>query len=331
MKLLVLSSDPNLLNWKTLPKKKAAILAALNKTPGATWEVEFLHQDLQPEVVNHRITHSWYNSVSYPLFREGYHYVYLHFTPKQWKDLDLDQGLRGANQIDTDVVGESYGHSAETSLREGLNKFIQNILHEMSHQLARDTGSPDITHAWHEANPDISSVFAFYPMTKWHPRYVELLKQQKSLAEQLLGLLQPKYLRPLPDHWNKVTQPWGNYDRHTYPKSGVHAGTDFAAPMWTAILAPADGIVTRTGYTDQLGFWLEYKMGSLYLVALHLKREHTKGPVKAGKVIGYVGDSGKIQGIHAHLEWWKVPMDRSLLTSAEAVAKYTEDITTIIK
>lgn len=331
MKLLVLTSDPNLLKWRTLPKKRKAILAALNRTPGATWSVEFRYQPLTPVLTaKGRIDQAWYNTVSYPLFREGYPFVYLHFTPRQWKNLGLDTGIRGANQIDTDFVGESYGHSTENELRDGLNKFVQNILHEMSHQLARDTGTPDLTHAFHDEDPDISRIFPRYNMADWQPRYIEGLKTQVTLLKRIVKLLEPAYQRPLPYHWDKVTQPWSTYDRHTYPQSGVHVGTDFATPIGTPILAPADGTITRVGFSQSLGYWVEFQMGSRYLVALHLLTKPRPEKLKAGEVVGVVGATGKINGVHAHLEWWKRPMDRTLLTSLEAVAEHTEDIKKVI-
>lgn len=335
MKLLIVSSDPTILSWKTLPKKKEAILAGLNRTPNGTWEIEVQYRPLTPELnAQNRIDHKWYNSISYPLWREGYHYVYLHFSSKQWHALGLDKGLRGANQIDTDVVGESYGWADENSRRgnTGFNQFIQTILHEMSHQIARDLGAPDLTHPWHDVHKDISSIFQTYNMKGWHPRYVQLLKEKKGLLETYLELLQarPKYQRPLPYHWDKITQDWGNYDRHLYPRTGVHAGTDFAAPDGTPILAPADGVITRSDYSESLGFWVEFKVGNRYLVALHLTTPQEPRPVKAGKTIGYVGRTGSIRGVHAHLEWWNVPMNRALLTDKEAVLKYTEDITKVI-
>lgn len=335
MKFLILSSDPTILKWNTLPKKKAAIKAALDLTPNETWEVEVQYRDFKP-VLNsdNRIDHGWYNSVSYPLWREGWHYVYLHFSVAQWHALGLDKGIRGANQIDTDVVGESYGWADENTRRgnTGYNQFIQNILHEQAHQLARDTSTiPDPTHEYHDLYKNITGIFAQFDMKKWHPRYVTLLKQKKNAAEKLLSLLQPKYQRPLPYHWDQVTQPWGNMDTRLYPRSGVHPGTDFAAPDGTPILAPADGTITRSGYTESMGYWVEFKMGNRYLVALHLSTPQEKRAVKVGHTIGYVGRTGSIFGVHAHLEWWKIPMDRALLTSASAVAEFTEDILDVIQ
>lgn len=336
MKLIIVTSDKTLLNWETLPKKKAAILKALNRTPNVTWTLDIRYQPLKPELnAEHRITQEWYDTISHPLFEEGYHYIYLHFSKRQWRALGLDQGVRGINQRDTDVVGESYGWADENTMRgdTGFNQFIQNVLHEMSHQIRRDLGLKiDLTHTWHDSQKDISGIFSTYDMALWHVEYVEALKTKLSLAEQLLGLLraQQPYLRPLPHHWGKVTQAWGNQDAETYPRSGVHVGTDFATPEGTPILAPADGIITRSGTTEQLGNWVEVKVGNRYMVALHLRETMKPKAISAGYPVGYVGKTGKIAGIHSHLEWWKVPMNRALLTSASEVAKYTEDITKVI-
>lgn len=157
-----------------------------------------------------------------------------------------------------------------------------------------------------------------------------LLAQLATLRAKLATLTSGTFLRPLPNHWQLVTQRWLNYDPETYLRTGVHVGVDFAAPLGTPILAPADGNITRTGYTDQLGNWCEFRFNGYYLVALHLRSKPQTVWVRKGTPIGYVGATGKIRGIHAHLELWTRPMDRSLLTTKEMVAKYTRDITKVI-
>lgn len=198
-KLLIVSSDPTILSWSSLESKKKAILNALNKTPNGEWEIEIRQQTLAPKIVDNRIEHQWYNDFSYPLFRAGYHFIYLHFSKKQWEELKLDRKLRGVNQIDTDFVGESYGWGDENTLRGQTrqNQFVQNSLHEMSHELARTTNVTDLTHPYHNKNKDISGIFVNYDMANWQPVYqtgmkkVGLLTKIIELTKQLININKP--------------------------------------------------------------------------------------------------------------------------------------------
>lgn len=162
------------------------------------------------------------------------------------------------------------------------------------------------------------------PTREQKEEYLGLLQWAVALLKQLVGR---KYTKPLPNHWHLVTQKYLNYDPLTYPKTGYHPGTDFAAPLNTPILAPADGEITRSGYSPSLGNWCEFKFDSYHLVALHLREKPVKGYRSQGEPIGFVGDTGLIDGIHAHLELWNRPMDRGLLTSREALEEHTLDVT----
>lgn len=162
-----------------------------------------------------------------------------------------------------------------------------------------------------------------------YSRRQALLDQIALLKAKLLELRQPLQ-RPLPNHWHAVTQSYLNYDPATYRITGYHVGTDFAAPKGTPILAPADGYITRSGYTDQLGYWSEFHFRGQYMISLHLRSKPACVWVRKGTPVGYVGSTGKIRGIHAHLELWTIPMNRALLTTREEVVKYTRDITKII-
>lgn len=204
-KLLIISSDPTILKWKSLESKKKFILDGLNQTKNGAWEVEIRYQAVSPTVINGRIEQKWYNDFSYPLFREGYQFIYLHFSMKQWDDLKLDSSLRGANQIDTDFVGESYGRGDESTLRGRTrqNQFVQNVLHEMSHEIARTTKVPDLTHPYHDKNKDISGIFKTYDMANWQPVYqtgmkkVGLLTKIIELTKQLINLNKPAEKPPV--------------------------------------------------------------------------------------------------------------------------------------
>jgi len=107
-----------------------------------------------------------------------------------------------------------------------------------------------------------------------------------------------------------VDQPRAVYDGFGAPRySGgyhPHAGNDVVAPMGTAIRAPFAG-TARSSY-NTLGGSAVYVYGALgYVYNAHLSSysSNSNGPVAAGDVIGYVGDSGDALGgvPHDHFEW----------------------------
>jgi peptidoglycan hydrolase CwlO-like protein len=107
-----------------------------------------------------------------------------------------------------------------------------------------------------------------------------------------------------------VDQPRAVYDGFGAPRySGgyhPHAGNDIVAPMGTAIRAPFAG-TARSSY-NTLGGSAVYVYGALgYVYNAHLSSysSNSNGPVAAGDVIGYVGDSGDALGgvPHDHFEW----------------------------
>lgn len=194
-KLLIVSTDPTLLQWKSLSDKIKSITEALNKTKNGNWQVDVTYsQSINPEIKDGRITHSWFNNFAYPLFRQGHQHVYLHFSMERWTELGLDAGIRGANHRDSDFVGESYGRGNEHTRRGRTreNQFIQNVLHEMSHELARSTRVVDRTHLYHDRNPDISGIFGSYDMSKWQPEYQKGIGIIAKLQDKLKSLLYAK-------------------------------------------------------------------------------------------------------------------------------------------
>lgn len=120
---------------------------------------------------------------------------------------------------------------------------------------------------------------------------------------------------PLPkEYWDNPSQDYGIPDPVTYPQTGRHIGVDFPAPFGTPLIGPTDCEITRVGYSNAIGFWCEVKIDDWYMVALHLKARPKVGVYKQGETLGCIGASGKIKGIHSHIEGWNVPMDRASLT-----------------
>lgn len=240
----------------------------------------------------------------------------------------------GLYSIDNDTTYE-FWIGASTKLRSTAKKngfrtnFAYTFCHELAHGRERAMTHGDRTHVMCEQGR-LKELLAEHKVLR-----MELLKEQVSLYEKLLGILRTlsgrQYSRPLPNHWGNISQPYCNPDPKTYTQSGVHPGVDFPTPMGTPVLAPFDGEITRSSYSGELGNWVEFKFDDYYLIALHLANVQKPRQVKRNEPIGFIGSTGLIRGVHAHLELWKQPMDRALLTSEAAVRQYTHDITDIIR
>ncbi len=102
-----------------------------------------------------------------------------------------------------------------------------------------------------------------------------------------------------------VTSPFGN---RTSPFSGIlkfHEGMDIAAQTGTPVMAPADGVVVKSGFGTGYGNMVEISHGyGLRTIYAHNSRLNVKAGqrVKRGEVISYVGDTGSSTGPHLHYE-----------------------------
>lgn len=92
--------------------------------------------------------------------------------------------------------------------------------------------------------------------------------------------------------------------------SRPHYGVDYAAPLGTPVLAVGDGTITRSRYSGAAGNMVKIRHNGTFSTAyLHLNgfakgiREGTK--VKQGQVIGYVGRTGTVTGVHLDYRIYK--------------------------
>jgi murein DD-endopeptidase MepM/ murein hydrolase activator NlpD len=87
-----------------------------------------------------------------------------------------------------------------------------------------------------------------------------------------------------------------------------HHGDDIFAPLGAPVLACADGIVFSVGWNDVGGnrFWLRDSEGNEFYYA-HLSAfsplAKNGQPVKAGEVLGFVGNTGDAAGTPTHLHF----------------------------
>jgi murein DD-endopeptidase MepM/ murein hydrolase activator NlpD len=100
-----------------------------------------------------------------------------------------------------------------------------------------------------------------------------------------------------------------------------HAGNDIFAPMGTPIVAPFDGFAKVT--SNSLGGRAVTVYGRVgYVYNAHLAAFGHLGWVKAGRVIGFVGNSGDAAGgpTHDHFEWHPGTMPANPWTSPSGVS-----------
>jgi murein DD-endopeptidase MepM/ murein hydrolase activator NlpD len=81
-----------------------------------------------------------------------------------------------------------------------------------------------------------------------------------------------------------------------------HAGNDIIAPQGTPIYATFDGYA-QAG-SNSLGGYAVNVYGDLgYTYNAHMMQPGYTGPVSAGDIIGYVGETGDTSTPHNHFEW----------------------------
>ncbi len=107
-----------------------------------------------------------------------------------------------------------------------------------------------------------------------------------------------------PVQYTRISSPYGIRVHPILHTVKMHTGIDFAAPMGTPVYAPADGILTFKGWKGGYGHtvMLQHSNGVETLYGHLSAFSPSKGQVRAGEVIGFVGTSGRSTGPHLHYE-----------------------------
>ena len=90
-------------------------------------------------------------------------------------------------------------------------------------------------------------------------------------------------------------------------RSAMHSGLDFDAPVGTAVMAVADGVVTWAGDRSGYGNVVEIDHGNGYMTRYghnSVLVAHVGERVHAGETIAKVGSTGRSTGPHCHFEVW---------------------------
>jgi murein DD-endopeptidase MepM/ murein hydrolase activator NlpD len=144
------------------------------------------------------------------------------------------------------------------------------------------------------------------------------LNAKKERAEQLVKKLDKKLRRELQAmlgigkasdgifKYCPIDEPRALYDGFGAPRYGggyhPHAGNDIIAPQGTAIRATFDGYA-QAGYNGLGGNAVSVYGDLGYTYNAHLMQTGYTGPVVAGQIIGYAGETGDTATPHLHFEW----------------------------
>ena len=93
-------------------------------------------------------------------------------------------------------------------------------------------------------------------------------------------------------------------------KNMPHYGIDYAAPLGTPVMTVGDGTIIEARYRGANGNIVKVKHNSIYVTAyLHLngfaKGIKPGAKVKQGQIIGYVGRTGRVTGVHLDYRMYK--------------------------
>jgi len=116
-----------------------------------------------------------------------------------------------------------------------------------------------------------------------------------------------KALMKTPIDGARLTSGFGKRKHPILGYRKMHRGIDFGAPTGTPVMAAGDGIVEVAGWNGHYGRYLRIRHNGRYKTAYaHLskfRRGVYKGKrVRQGKIIAYVGSTGRSTGPHLHYE-----------------------------
>ena len=143
--------------------------------------------------------------------------------------------------------------------------------------------------------------------SKKHERYFYKDSQGKEDYYDEKGKIARKLFTMHPLKRPRITSKFGKRKHPILGYTITHWGTDYGAPTGTPIRAPGEGTITQAKRKGSYGMYIQIKHNSEYSTAYaHMSKFHEKSKVgrkvKAGDIIGYVGNTGRSTGPHLHWE-----------------------------
>ena len=105
----------------------------------------------------------------------------------------------------------------------------------------------------------------------------------------------------------RLSSGYGNRKHPILGYTKMHRGLDFAAPSGTPVFAAGDGIIEKAGWNGSYGKYIRirhtgtYKTAYAHLSGFH-KSVRSGKRVLQGRIIGFVGNTGRSTGPHLHYE-----------------------------
>ncbi len=142
---------------------------------------------------------------------------------------------------------------------------------------------------------------------KKHERYLYKDSQDREDYYDETGKIARKLFTMHPLKKPRITSKFGQRKHPILGYTIMHWGTDFGAPVGTPIRAPGEGTITQVKRGGSYGLYIQIKHNSEYSTAYaHMSEFHKNSKVgrkvKAGDIIGYVGNTGRSTGPHLHWE-----------------------------
>ena len=150
--------------------------------------------------------------------------------------------------------------------------------------------------------------FVIISLCSFKPSKIQKIGLNNSITEIAWRNVEAKAPYLLPIEKDKITKISSHYGMRYNPlvkKRKMHTGIDIIAPQGTPIIATSDGTVEKAkfdkGYGNHIKIKHNHNFQSMYA---HLSSLNVVAgqKVKAGDIIGIIGNSGKSIGIHLHYE-----------------------------
>lgn len=228
----------------------------------------------------------------------------------QLRALGITNHLALYDNSDRDGVLDTYIglNTRELDTRALANGFRSNfaweVCHELSHGREQDLGreylatNGDETHA-KEAQGKLKAL--------WYDDTVQGLQAVVAKLTHYLSFLLSKktMIHPVPlPYRNQITQQYG-VENPIYKRTGHHIGSDYACPVGTPVVAPADGSLIMASHSPERGNYVQFAHGNYVLEMRHLSQMMPVGDYRQGAVIAHSGNTGTLtEGPHVCVVDW---------------------------